>query len=137
MTVIAREGRNRIPLTGLFHTFLFHALVIVAAASAPLPTRAAFNEEVPYVTTPGNVTEAMMEIAAVRAGDHVIDLGSGDGRIVIAAAKRGATGLGVDNDPKLVAESIANARGAGVSLPADMVTPSLRPPRYPVLRSGA
>ncbi len=115
MTVIARKGRNRIPLTGLLHIFLFPLLVFAAAAVAPQSAHAAFNEEVPFITTPGNVTEAMMEIAAVKAGDHVIDLGSGDGRIVIAAAKRGASGLGVDNDPKLVAESIENAKRAGVS----------------------
>jgi SAM-dependent methyltransferase len=74
-----------------------------------------FVEEVPYVTTPDSVTAAMLELAAVKAGDHVIDLGSGDGRIVIAAARRGATGLGVELDPRLVAESIANAKRAGVA----------------------
>ena len=51
----------------------------------------------------------------MKAGDHVIDLGSGDGRIVIAAARRGATGLGVEIDPRLVAESLANAKRAGVA----------------------
>jgi SAM-dependent methyltransferase len=70
---------------------------------------------VPFITTPGNVTQAMLDLAAVKAGDHVIDLGSGDGRIVIAAARRGATALGVEIDPRLVAESIANAERAGVA----------------------
>jgi SAM-dependent methyltransferase len=75
----------------------------------------ALAEEVPYITTPDSVTAAMLELAAVKAGDHVIDLGSGDGRIVIAAARRGATGLGVEIDPRLVAQSIDNARRAGVA----------------------
>lgn len=116
MTVIARKGRNRIPLTGLLHTFPFLLFAIAAAAGpeAP-PAHAAFGDEVPFVATPDHVTEAMLDIAAVKAGDHVIDLGSGDGRIVIAAARRGATGLGVDNSRMLVEESIANAKRAGVS----------------------
>jgi SAM-dependent methyltransferase len=74
----------------------------------------ALGEDVPYITTPDNVTAAMLDIAAVKAGDHLIDLGSGDGRIVIAAARRGATGLGVEIDPRLVVESIGNAKRAGV-----------------------
>ena len=72
-------------------------------------------EEVPYVTTPDHVTAAMLDAAAVKAGDHVIDLGSGDGRIAIQAALRGATGLGVEIDPRLVDESRENARRAGVA----------------------
>ena len=104
----------------------------IAAFAAAAPARAAIVEEVPYVTTPGNVTAAMLDLAGVKAGDHVIDLGSGDGRIVIAAARRGATGLGVDNDPGLVAESIANARRAGVAdrarfLEQDLFTTDLSP----------
>jgi SAM-dependent methyltransferase len=93
-------------------------LLLLATAAAAAPgegVRPVFVEEVPYVTTPDSVTAAMLELAAVKAGDHVIDLGSGDGRIVIAAALRGATGLGVEIDPGLVAESIANAGRAGVA----------------------
>ncbi|MCW5590877.1 MAG: class I SAM-dependent methyltransferase [Burkholderiales bacterium] len=79
-----------------------------------LPARA-LVEEVPFVVTPDSVTQAMLELARVGPGDHVIDLGSGDGRIVITAARRfGASGLGVDIDPALVAKSIENARAAGV-----------------------
>lgn len=112
---MAREGRNRIPLTGLLHFFLLAALALAAALPASPRAQAAFSEEVPFVTTPAGVTEAMMDIASVKAGDHLIDLGSGDGRIVIAAARRGATALGVDIDPKLVAESRENAARAGVA----------------------
>jgi SAM-dependent methyltransferase len=85
-----------------------------ALAAAPLHAQA--PEEVPFVVTPDNVTLAMLEAARVGPRDYVIDLGSGDGRIVIAAAKRfGARGLGVDNDPGLVQLSRENARKAGVA----------------------
>lgn len=134
MIVILPRGSNRIPLTGLLHTFPFAVAFLgaIAAFAAAAPAHAAIVEDVPYVTTPGNVTAAMLDLAGVAAGDHVIDLGSGDGRIVIAAARRGATGLGVDNDPGLVAESIANARRAGVAdrarfLEQDLFTTDLSP----------
>ena len=69
----------------------------------------------PFVTTPDEVVERMLLLAGTRADDFVMDLGSGDGRIVIAAARKfGARGLGVDIDPKLVALSRENARRAGV-----------------------
>jgi SAM-dependent methyltransferase len=78
------------------------------------------GEEVPFITSPDNVTQEMLRIARVGPGDHVIDLGSGDGRIVILAAKRfGATGLGVDIDPALVQRSLRNARDAGVAAQVD------------------
>ena len=76
----------------------------------------AVSEEVPFITSPDNVTLEMLSIAGVKRTDHVLDLGSGDGRIVILAAKRfGATGLGVEIDPALVRTSISNARNAGVA----------------------
>ena len=90
-------------------------LLAIAAFVIP-PTLYAQGEEVPFVTSPDNVTLEMLRSAAVRAGDHVIDLGSGDGRIVILAARRfGATGLGVEIVPELVQRSIRNARDAGVA----------------------
>src|SRR5437660_10484986 len=70
---------------------------------------------VPYVNTPMEVVERMLRMAEVRAGDSVIDLGSGDGRIVIEAAKRGARGLGVDLDAALVKLATRNAQRAGVA----------------------
>lgn len=74
------------------------------------------QEEVPFVTTPDRVTLAMLELAGVGPADHVIDLGSGDGRIVITAARRfGASGLGVEIVPELVARSRAHAAAAGVA----------------------
>lgn len=83
--------------------------------AAPLAA-APYMEEVPFITSPDNVTQEMLRLAQVRAGDHVIDLGSGDGRIVILAAKlHGATGLGVEIVPELVERSIRYAREAGVA----------------------
>lgn len=70
--------------------------------------------EVPYVQTPMPVVDAMLDMAEVGSGDYLIDLGSGDGRIVIAAVRRGARGLGVDIDPARVAEAVNAARFAGV-----------------------
>jgi len=70
----------------------------------------------PFVTTPPEVVERMLRLAGTGAADTVMDLGSGDGRIVITAAKVfGARGIGVEIDPKLVAVSRANARAAGVA----------------------
>jgi hypothetical protein len=71
---------------------------------------------VPYVQTPAPVVDAMLTIAEVGAQDYVVDLGSGDGRIVIRAATQyGARGLGIDYDHTLIAESRANAARDGVS----------------------
>ena len=70
---------------------------------------------VPYVQTPREIVERMMRMAEVKPGDYLIDLGSGDGRIVIEAAKRGARGFGVDLDASLVKLATDNARKAGVA----------------------
>ena len=80
-----------------------------------LTTLHAQEPHVPYVTTPPGVVDKMMEMADVGPGDYVIDLGSGDGRIVIDAAKRGAVGHGVEIDPVLVNLAEENARKAGLS----------------------
>jgi hypothetical protein len=74
------------------------------------------NLDVPFVPTNHPTVDAMLRLAGVGPNDFVIDLGSGDGRILIAAAKKhGARGFGVDLDPQRVRESTANAREAGVS----------------------
>jgi len=81
----------------------------VAAVPAPRPP------EVRYEPTPMTVVGAMLELAQVRADDVVYDLGCGDGRIVIEAARRfGARGVCVDIDPRRIAEARANARREGV-----------------------
>jgi SAM-dependent methyltransferase len=69
----------------------------------------------PFVATPQEVVDQMLQMAEVEKKDVVYDLGSGDGRIVITAAKRyGARGIGFEIDPKLVRLSRENARRAGV-----------------------
>jgi SAM-dependent methyltransferase len=69
----------------------------------------------PFVVSPDAVVERMLHLAQPRAGERLVDLGSGDGRIVIEAAKRfGTTGLGVDIDPRLVGLARENAKSAGV-----------------------
>lgn len=91
-------------------------LAALAFACIACAARAQMGEEVPFVTSPDNVTVEMLNAANVGPGDHLIDLGSGDGRIVIVAAKRfGATGLGVEIVPDLVRQSRSNAREAGVA----------------------
>lgn len=76
----------------------------------------AFAVDVPFVPTPENVVDKMLDVAKVGKNDVLYDLGSGDGRIVIAAArKRGARGVGIDIDPQRIRESRDNARKAGVS----------------------
>jgi SAM-dependent methyltransferase len=89
-------------------------LAVVALAGAI--GSASALEEVPFVTTPDNVTLKMLELARVGPRDFVLDLGSGDGRIVIVAAKRfGARGMGVEIVPELVRQSRENAVRAGVA----------------------
>ena len=90
-------------------------LACVALAAGGAAARAQTGD-VPYDQTPMNVVDAMLEIANVGAQDYVIDLGSGDGRIVIAAArKRGARGLGVELDGSLVNGARREAERQGVS----------------------
>ena len=72
--------------------------------------------DVPYEPTSYGIAKEMLEMAGVSSKDLVYDLGCGDGRIVIMAAKeRGATGVGVDLDPKRISESKGNAKAAGVT----------------------
>jgi len=71
--------------------------------------------DVRFLPTPDNVVDAMLDLAGVTSADVVYDLGSGDGRIPIAAARRfGARGVGIEIDPVLVRQSEENARKAGV-----------------------
>jgi hypothetical protein len=74
-----------------------------------------FERETPYVPTPQDVVERMLDMANLKAGEYLIDLGSGDGRIVVTAAQRGARAYGVDLNPKRVQEALANAAKAKVS----------------------
>jgi len=90
-------------------------LCLLLAAACPASAQDT-EWRVPFISTPGEVVERMLELAGTRADDYVIDLGSGDGRIVIAAARRyGARGLGIELDQALVRASRDNARRAGVA----------------------
>lgn len=84
-----------------------------AAAFEPVSGQA--GKDVVWVPTPADMVERMLDLAAVTPQDLVIDLGSGDGRNVIAAAKRGARALGVEFNPDMVALSERNAAQAGVA----------------------
>jgi SAM-dependent methyltransferase len=82
----------------------------------PAPAAVAEQDlDVPYVPTPRRVVAAMLDLAEVGPEDYLIDLGSGDGRIAVMAAQRGARALGVDIDPDRVAEAALAAQTAGVS----------------------
>ena len=92
-------------LTGSLMGGLASTLMGSILATRPGPARAQPDGEldVPYVTTPQNVVDAMLELAEVGPNDRLLDLGSGDGRIVITAARRfGTAGLGIEIDPTLV-----------------------------------
>jgi len=92
-------------------------VVAVLSVSPALAQKAGPSREpdVPYIPTTEIAVQAMLDLAGVKHSDIVYDLGCGDGRIVIAAAKRyGARGVGIDIDPMLVREAKKNARQAGV-----------------------
>jgi len=89
------------------------------AAPAAAQSGAWDDGSVPFVVTPPEIVERMLRMAEVGSNDYLIDLGSGDGRIVIAAAQRGARALGVDLDPDLVRLATDNAKQAGVAARAE------------------
>lgn len=91
--------------------------VVVAVAQEPAsPAPPARTPDVIFVPTPQEIVDTMLKMANVKPGEMVYDLGCGDGRIVITAARDfGARGIGVDIDPQRIAESIANAKAANVS----------------------
>lgn len=81
-----------------------------ASASAQKPSL-----DVPYVPTSQSVVNAMLDLANIQPGDIHYDLGCGDGRIVITAAKRGAKATGIDLDPQRIKEANENAEKAGLT----------------------
>jgi hypothetical protein len=115
--------------------FGFLALLAIATGCAPAPAPPAqvadagppstaippaadqtLRPDIFFLGTPQPVVDAMLELADVKPGDVLYDLGSGDGRIPITAAKRyGIRAVGIEIDPELVAEARANARKAGVA----------------------
>lgn len=96
----------------------FSVLVLLLAGTLPFRAAAQFEEglDVPYVPTPDQVVQGMLKLADVKPGETVIDLGCGDGRIVVTAAKVfGAKGIGYDLNPERLREANENARVAKVT----------------------
>jgi SAM-dependent methyltransferase len=85
------------------------------------PTVGQEGKDVVWVPTPQSLVEKMLDMAKVTPKDFVMDLGSGDGRNIIAAAKRGARAVGVEYNPEMVALSRRNAEAAGVADKATFV----------------
>ena len=103
-------------------TLLLGAGAATATLLLPAPVlhaqhpAATLHLDVPYVPTPDDVVERMLDLARVGKNDVVYDLGCGDGRIVITAARlRGARGTGIDLNPERIVEARANAQTAGVA----------------------
>jgi predicted O-methyltransferase YrrM len=92
-------------------------LVMPAMAGAQAPVQMPKKPlDVPYVPTDDKIVALMLDMARVKRSDILFDLGSGDGRIPITAAKRfGTQGTGIDIDPQRIAEANENARRAGVT----------------------
>jgi cyclopropane fatty-acyl-phospholipid synthase-like methyltransferase len=100
---------------------LFMSAVVIAALAAPASAQTSTqaplrSPDVIFVPTPQEVVDAMLEVAKVTKTDVVYDLGSGDGRIPVTAAKKyGARAVGIDIDPQRIKEANANAQSAGVT----------------------
>ena len=113
-------GLSRYPATMIrFLAVLALAVPFATASHAqPRPEEPYVGQpgkDVVWVPTPNDLVEKMLDMAQVTANDFVMDLGSGDGRNIIAAARRGARGVGVEYDPNLVQVSRRNAAAAGVA----------------------
>ena len=104
-----------------FRTLLVLLFALTAHAATPEPYEGQPGKDVVWVPTPEALVEKMLDMAKVTRRDYMIDLGSGDGRNVIAAARRGARALGVEYDTGLVELSRRNAAAAGVARRARFV----------------
>jgi SAM-dependent methyltransferase len=108
LTLMPHRALTSVALIGLFLTIPLVAQTGQKRPDAP--------QLAPYVPTPAEVVDRMLQLGQVAKGDVLYDLGCGDGRIPITAAKRlGARGVGVDIDPQRIAEATANAKKEGVS----------------------
>jgi SAM-dependent methyltransferase len=111
---IHRTRPARHPLAALFAVLL--AACLCTMLLKPAPAEEGVPLDVPYVSTPQRVVNKMLDMAGVGQGDVVYDLGCGDGRIVITAAReRGATGVGIDLKPQRIGEARGYAKKEGVS----------------------
>jgi SAM-dependent methyltransferase len=107
-------------LGAFLRRYRWSVLIVLTAAALWWPAFSYLvdfrHPDVPYVTTPDDVVAAMLDLAEVTPEDTVYDLGAGDGRIVLAAARdRGARAVGVEIDPDLVEQARAAIRAAGVA----------------------
>jgi SAM-dependent methyltransferase len=104
-----------LPMRTLLFLCLF-SLVLIGGAAAQEAIAPERTPDVPFVPTPQEVVDEMLRMANVTKNDFIIDLGSGDGRIVVTAAQKyGAHGIGIDINPERIAEARANAKQAGVT----------------------
>jgi len=106
-------------------TVIAALLLSSISAGRPMPVQAQDSSYenkkiVPFVPTPQEVVDKMIELGGVKKGDTVYDLGSGDGRIVITAAKKGARAVGFEIDGDLLKESRENIQKAGVQNSAEI-----------------
>jgi len=90
------------------------ALIASTLVGLGIANTAIVAKDVVFVPTPQEVVDEMLNLAALASDEKLVDLGSGDGRIVVSAAKRGARAVGIEIDPELVETSRENAREAGV-----------------------
>ena len=116
--------------TGLLVVTAFVSMASIAAyaqaTTKPFePTVGQAGKDVVWVPTPQALVEKMLDLAKVTPQDFVMDLGSGDGRTVITAAKRGATAQGIEYNPDMVELSKKNAAAAGVTAKATFVKADL------------
>jgi SAM-dependent methyltransferase len=96
-------------------SFSADLLTVAQAPEAASPAKPKKEPDIHYVPTPQELVDVMLDMARVGRDDVVYDLGSGDGRLIITAAKKyGASGVGIDIDPQRIAESSENAKKSGV-----------------------
>lgn len=121
-TLGPRLGVHARPLRSGHRTVVLPLFVVLllggspmSAAQPPTPVHGQEGQDAPWVTTPQELVDTMLDMAAVEAGELLVDLGSGDGRVVISAAQRGARAIGVELDAGLVAVSRELAKDEGVA----------------------
>ena len=123
MNVVGRAVR---PVVALLMLSLCAANARAQATQKPFePQVGQAGKDVVWVPTPQTLVDKMLDMAKVTPQDFVMDLGSGDGRTVISAAKRGARAMGVEYNPDMVALSERNAKAAGVTDKATFVKADL------------
>src|SRR6187455_3673734 len=102
-------------MSRLLSAFIIIALLEVPGPGLVVPAIGQSASLAPYLATPPDVVERMLTLGRTDRSDIVYDIGCGDGRIVIAAARKyGARGVGIDIDPQRIQEATANAKSQGV-----------------------